>query len=194
MANAELAEWETSDEVLVVAALLGDLEAFDALALRYRPAVIRTARRMVGVEDAEDVAQEALLLAFKALPSLEDPGKFAVWLSAITRHFAYRFSRRERVRSQGRVALDDLLLETVPALSRPWVWQDEESGYIERIPPDYALALQLHILDEMPMKRIAAFLGISLATVKWRVFRGKQLLRNEIERTSRIRKWKKNRK
>ncbi len=194
MADAELAERETSDEALVVAALLGDLESFDALVLRYRPAVIRTARRVVGEEDAEDVAQEALLLAFKALPSLEDPGKFAVWLAAITRHFAYRFARRERSRSQGRVALDDLLLETVPALSRPWERRDEELRHIERIPPDYALALQLHFIDEMPLKRIAAFLGISPTTVKWRVFRGKQLLRGEIERTSRIRQWKKNRK
>ena len=59
------------DEILVVAAILGDLTAFDELALRYRPAVIRTAQMIVLTDDAEDVAQEALLLAFKALPSLE---------------------------------------------------------------------------------------------------------------------------
>src|SRR5512135_1427679 len=98
MANVERAESATSDEALVVTALLGDLDAFDTLASRYRPAVIRTARAIVGAEDAEDVAQEAFLLAFKALPSLEEPAKFAVWLSAITRHFSYRFARRERTR------------------------------------------------------------------------------------------------
>src|SRR5215510_12417268 len=86
---------EPPDEMLVVAAILGDLEAFDELALRYRAAVVRAAQAIVGREDAEDVAQDALLLAFKALPSIEDPAKFAAWLSAITRHRAFRFGKRE---------------------------------------------------------------------------------------------------
>lgn len=73
---------EPPDEVLVVAAILGDFDAFDDLVSRYRAAVVRAAQAIVGREDAEDVAQDALLLAFKALPSIEDPGKFAAWLSA----------------------------------------------------------------------------------------------------------------
>jgi len=61
---------EPRDEVLVVAAILGDLEAFDELAKRYRAAAVRTAQAIVGRQDAEDVAQEALLLAFTAMPSI----------------------------------------------------------------------------------------------------------------------------
>jgi RNA polymerase sigma-70 factor (ECF subfamily) len=79
---------ESPDDVLVVAAILGDLAAFDQLVLRYRAAVVRVAQGVVGREHAEDVAQDALLLAFKALPSIEDPRKFPAWLSAITRHRA----------------------------------------------------------------------------------------------------------
>ena len=98
---------EPPDEVLVVAAILGDLDAFDELASRYRAAVVRTAQAIVGREDAEDVAQDALLLAFKALPSIEEPPKFAGWLSTITRHRALRFSKRERQREvQRRHGLD----------------------------------------------------------------------------------------
>ncbi|HMB90757.1 MAG TPA: hypothetical protein VKP65_07915, partial [Rhodothermales bacterium] len=59
---------ETPDEVLVVAAILGDFDAFDVLVRRYRAAVIRTAQSIVAANDAEDVAQDALLLAFKGLP------------------------------------------------------------------------------------------------------------------------------
>src|SRR5580765_307645 len=93
---------EPPDEVLVVAAILGDLDAFDELASRYRAAVVRTAWAIVGREDAEDVAQDSLLLAFKALPSIEDPTKFAAWLAAITRHRAMRFGKRESVRRRTR--------------------------------------------------------------------------------------------
>jgi len=191
MAQADVG---TPDEILVVAAILGDLEAFDVLVLRYRPAVIRTARMMVPRDDVEDIAQEALLLAFKALPSLEEPRKFPAWLHAITRRCAFRFSERARAHQRGCVALDEAILEQVPALSRPMPGDcgDEElRGALDVIPRDYALVLRLHFLDEMPLKRIAGFLGVSLATVKWRVHRGKQLLREHFDLlTKRSEEWK----
>ena len=102
---------ESPDELLVVAAILGNLEAFEELVVRYRPAVVRLARTIVGADHAEDVAQDSLLLAFKALPGIEEPRKFGAWLSAITRHRALRFSKSETTRTNGRVALDEALLE-----------------------------------------------------------------------------------
>lgn len=183
----------TPDEILVVAAILGDLAAFDELVLRYRPAVIRTAQMMVAWEDVEDVAQDALLLAFKALPSLEEPKKFPAWLHAITRRCAFRYSQRTRSLHRGRVALDEEILGHVPALSHPKPEEnpDEElRGALDNIPHDYALALRLHFLDEMPLKRIARFLGVALTTVKWRIHHGKKLLRARFEvMTGRNIKW-----
>jgi RNA polymerase sigma-70 factor, ECF subfamily len=176
---------EPPDEVLVVAAILGDLDAFDELASRYRAAVVRTAQAIVGREDAEDVAQDALLLAFKALPSIDEPPKFAAWLSAITRHRALRFSKRERSHQAGRIDLDEFLLEQVQALGHPLVARpegdDELKMALENVPADYALVLRLRFFDEMPLKRIGAFLAAPLSTVKWRIHRGKQLLREQIE-------------
>ncbi|HKC63281.1 MAG TPA: sigma-70 family RNA polymerase sigma factor [Pyrinomonadaceae bacterium] len=175
---------ETPDELLVIEAILGDFEAFDELALRYRAAVVRTAQSIVGREDAEDVAQDALLLAFKALPSIEDPTKFAAWLSAITRNRALRFNRQESAHKRGRIEFDELLLEKIGALAGPFVSEDSDEEVrlaIENIPADYALVLRLRFQDEMPLKRIAAFLGITLANAKWRVHRGKKLLREQIE-------------
>ena len=173
------------DKVLVVAAILGDLEAFNELAARYRAAAVRTAQSIVGREDAEDVAQDALLLAFKALPSIEEPSKFAAWLGAVTRHRALRFKERDSAYKRGRVELDEVLLAEIDALSRPFVSDtetDEELRLaLERVPADYALVLRMRFLDEMPLKRIAAFLGVPVSTVKWRVHKGKELLRSEIE-------------
>ncbi len=175
---------ETPDEVLVVAALMGDLGAFDELCARYRAAVMRAAQAIVGRADAEDVAQEALLIAFKALPTLEAPSKFAAWLSAITRHRAFRFTKRERAHQVGRVELDEVLLAKLVTLNTPLVEQADKAELrhaLERVPADYALVLRLHYLDEMPLKRIAAFVGVPLTTVKWRVHQGKKLLREQLE-------------
>jgi len=179
----------TPDAVLVVRAILGDLDAFGELASRYRAAVVRVARSIVEREDAEDVAQDAFLLAFKALPSIEDPEKFAAWLSVITRHRAQRSLMRERAYRAGRVEFDEMLLDHVGALARPMLDEkldvsgnhSELNRALENIPADYALVLRLRYLDDMPLKRVSAFLGVPLSTVKWRLHRGKKLLREQVE-------------
>ena len=62
---------------------------------------------------------------------------------------------------------------------------------LENVPADYALVLRLRFFDEMPLKRIGAFLGAPLSTVKWRIHRGKQLLREQVELLrQRGEKWK----
>jgi RNA polymerase sigma-70 factor (ECF subfamily) len=177
-------ERSAPDEFLVVAAILGDLSAFDELVHRYRAAVIRTAQRIVGRDDADDVAQESLLLAFKALPSMEDPRRFAAWLAVITRHHAIRFAKREQTRAASCVELDEMLLEHISSIQSHTLVDDESNAQVRNalaeLPADYATAMSLRFLDEMPLRRIAAFLGVSVSTVKWRLHRGKQLLRAKL--------------
>ena len=173
---------EAPDELLVIEAILGNLDAFEELVLRYRPAVVRLARTIVGADDAEDVAQDSLLLAFKALPGIEEPRKFPAWLSAITRHRALRFS--ETAQSQRRVALDEALLEKIEAIGKPVAEKERDESMLQALdslPGDYAMPLRLKFLDEMPLKRIAAFMGVPLSTVKWRIHHGKKLLRARVE-------------
>ena len=175
---------ESPDEVLVIGAILGNLEAFEELVVRYRPAVVRLARTIVGADYAEDVAQDSLLLAFKALPGIEEPRKFPAWLSAITRHRAVRFSKSETAQMSKRVALDEALLEKIEALAKPLAEKERDEEMIaalESLPPDYAMPLRLRFLDEMPLNRIAAFMGIPLSTVKWRIHHGKKLLKEKVK-------------
>jgi len=175
---------ESPDEVLVIGAILGNLEAFEELVVRYRPAVVRLARTIAGADHAEDVAQDSLLLAFKALPGIEEPRKFPAWLSAITRHRAVRFSKSETAQMSKRIALDEALLEKIEALAKPLAEKERDEEMIaalESLPPDYAMPLRLRFLDEMPLNRIAAFMGIPLSTVKWRIHHGKKLLKEKVK-------------
>ena len=189
---------ESPDEVLVLGAILGNLEAFEQLVVRYRPAVVRLAGSVVGAESAEDVAQESLLLAFKALPSIEEPRRFAAWLSAITRNRALRFSKSEDKHVRKHVPLDEALIEKIEALANPLsnkagggdpqTTEDKERdemmlAALDALPADYAMPLRLHFLDDMPLKRIAAFMGVPFSTVKWRIHHGKKLLQTKIENT-----------
>jgi RNA polymerase sigma-70 factor, ECF subfamily len=176
------------DEVLVGCAIFGDLRSFDVLALRYRKAVLRVAQVYANAQLAEDIVQEALLIAFKALPTIDDATKFASWLYAITRHAAMRMSKNESTQNQNRVDLDELLLVQSEALARPFTVDETfESAWVragvDELADEYRLILQLRFYDEMSLKRIAKFLELPLSTVKWRLHRAKQLLKEKLAPT-----------
>jgi RNA polymerase sigma-70 factor, ECF subfamily len=180
---------EFADEELVVAALLGNLAAFDELVRRFRPAVRLTARRYIESEDAvEDLCQEAFLRAFKALPHLEELSSFAAWLHAIVRNLALR-ERQNDTRRQTRLsALDQLLLEEVVSLEpspAEIAEQRETDATVRRVvrdlPEPYRTVVDLHYWEGMPLSRVADYLGLPLTTVKWRLRRAQALLRPSLQ-------------
>ena len=185
LGRLEVAAWDPPDEEMVAAALEGDPEAFDVLTLRHRAAALRTATYVVGRDRAEDVVQDALLLAYRALRTLEDPSKFPRWLCTITRFRALRVGRSEGRRRGLQVTLSDAVLNSFSELAcAPREEEKSDETLLEglrRLPPSYAEVLRLHFLHGFPHKKIAEFLGISLPTVKWRCHRGKELLRGVLE-------------
>ena len=171
---------------LVMAALLGDLMAFDTLVRRFRGAVIIVAEEMSGCRDqAEDVAQEVFLLAFKALPQLQDPTRFSSWLYAIARHHARRVSvRSARARPTESSQLDRLILASCHEMGLHPV--DEcvrraERAYVPdllaQLGPEYRLPLRLRYYEEWPVQQISDFLMLPVTTVKWRLHKGRHLMR-----------------
>ncbi|MEM8487834.1 MAG: sigma-70 family RNA polymerase sigma factor [Bacteroidota bacterium] len=173
------------DEVLVVAAILGDLQAFDELVRRYRQPVIRLATSIAGQADADDIAQDAWLLAFKSLPGIDNPEKFASWLMVITRHRALRHRQKTRVQRARQMPMDVYLLEQFSAITMPAVQSDEDeriSLALDALPADYSMVMKMRFFDAIPLKKIASFLDVPLSTVKWRIYKGKALLLEEIKR------------
>jgi RNA polymerase sigma-70 factor (ECF subfamily) len=180
---------EFEDEELVVAALLGNLAAFDELVRRFRPAVRLTARRYVEGEDAvEDLCQEAFLRAFKALPDLEELDRFGPWLHAIARNLALRQRQNEARRRERFSQLDQIVLEELVSLE-PSPAESVERGethqavreMVAALPDAYRAVVQLHYWEGMPLSRAADFLGLPLTTVKWRLRRAQALLRRDID-------------
>jgi RNA polymerase sigma-70 factor, ECF subfamily len=175
-----------AEETLVIQALLGDLAAFDTLVRRFRRAVILVAEQNLGSrEAAEDVAQEVFLLAFKALPQLQDPAKFSSWLYAITRHRARRVAMQaSRSQATEPSQLDRLILTHSQALSlhpAEEVARRSERAFVPeilaRLPSEYRIVLQLRYYEEWPVAQIAEFLLLPITTVKWRLHQGRCQMR-----------------
>jgi len=174
------------DEILVVAAILGDLKAFDELVVRYRQAVLRLAKSIAGLGNADDVAQEAWLLAFKSLPSIDDPQKFASWVMVITKHRALRHKEKESRRRLKHMPIDEYLLTQFSAIHYAEKETIAEGELVrmalDNLPVEYSMVMRMKFYDAIPLKKISSFLDIPVSTVKWRIFRGKALLQEEIEK------------
>jgi len=180
---------ERNDSELVLAALLGNLEAFDELVIRFRPAVFAVARQFVASnEDAEDIMQDVFLLAFKALPQLDELNKFGAWLYAITKNRAMRY-KKNAAKHEPRPDIDALILQHSKALApNPADILEKSETYqklndfLNELPSEYQIVLKLFYWEEMPLKRISDFLALPITTVKWRLYKGKQLLKEQFEK------------
>ena len=183
-----MGDWSKYTDVeLVIASLLGNFDAFGELITRYRPAMIEVAREILKDEiAAEDVVQDACILAFKALPQLKRFDRFGSWLYSITRNRAFRYQSRN-ARTEPRSDIDLIILKRCPPITEtPARILERRERYrelneaIEGLPPEHRLVIRMHYWDEMPLERIADFLSVPVSTVKWRLFKARQLLRKDL--------------
>ncbi len=177
------------DAELIVAALEGNTNAFDVLVLRYRRAMLTVAQQIVkNPTDAEDVVQDALLLAFEALPRLSNLNRFGAWLHSITRNRALRYHKnanryvpQEDIERHLNQVSDTSVEEPGKILERNLLKQAVRDAILE-LPIEYQKAIQLYYWAEMPQKRIAEFLSLPLTTVKWRLHKAKENLKLILEK------------
>src|SRR3954462_5514916 len=106
---------EPSDQQLVQAALSGELRSFEILVERHRDVVLRVAARIVGDDDAEDVAQDAFLRAYHRLRPRRGEAPFRAWLLHIARNSALDALAGRRVPA---MPLDESALELPDATER----------------------------------------------------------------------------
>lgn len=172
---------EVIDDLLVLAAQAGDLGAFERLASRWHPRLIRHARRLTGdVEAARDVTQEAWVAIVRSLGRLRDPARFGPWALRITgRRCADWIARRRRSRAQ--TAADDPAglpaASTGPASSDLALVREA----LRRLDRADRVLLSMLYLEGLSIAEIAQACGIPAGTVKSRLFHARDRLRNAVE-------------
>lgn len=173
--------WEGLDEeILVLQARAGDLGSFDLLARRYRPAVIAIARSIMPHEEAQDVAQDSLIIAYKNLGLLRDPSRFGSWIGAVTRNRCLRLREgAKRIPTP----IDEIIVAYAPAI----VERIEENRRadlllqaLEKLDEDHRIVVELHYAEEWTTSQIADFLSLPQSTVKWRLHTARTKLRDRL--------------
>jgi RNA polymerase sigma-70 factor, ECF subfamily len=176
------------DAQLVTHSLKGNHEAFGQLIDRHASSIVNLAYRMVGNRaEAEDLAQEAFLTAFKALPTFRADSKFSTWLYRIAANKCKDWLRTKRP-GQGPYDVDadealDLYVaeERTPEqlLSQQQVAQELERA-IQRLPPLYREAFVLKHVEGFSYEEMEEILGVNGDTLKMRVYKGRLQLSREL--------------
>jgi RNA polymerase sigma-70 factor, ECF subfamily len=185
-----------TDEELIAGALSGDESAYGALVTRYRDYVYTIAVRIVGDEsDAEDVAQEAFVRAYRALPRFRGDSKFSSWLYRIVTNRALtHLKRRKRraasieIQSGQRADVETISLESGSTERPDRLVIDEEfrrrvRSAVMLLPEQYRVVVTLFYLEERSYKEVAAILGIPMGTLKTHLHRARALLREALTGT-----------
>jgi RNA polymerase sigma-70 factor (ECF subfamily) len=175
------------DRALVEAAAGGSREAFDELVRRHQAAMITLARVLTsGRGDAEDLAQDVFVRAWRSLRSFRGESTFRTWLHRV----AINVIRTSQSR-QGR------LMRVFVSRDRDDMPSDPASGeepvdatlarrqVIDRalatLPDELRIAVTLRDMQGLDYKEIAAALDVPIGTVESRIFRARQRLKPLLE-------------
>lgn len=172
------------DLALVRAAAGGDEEAFAELVRRHQRRVFNLARALTGNEDeAEDLAQETFIRAFRGLGRFRGDSAFTTWLYRITVNvFRSRRTRQSlwsRLWSREIEGRHVIRADPSPAagLEADLVRRDLIDKALAVVPPDLRLAVTLRDVEGLEYREIAEVMGVPIGTVMSRIFRGRQRLR-----------------
>lgn len=183
------------DQQRIDAALCGDQSAFTAILEAYWEAVKGHLRSHTqNTEDLEDLCLITFTQAFRSLHQFDAQYALATWLFAISDRVFIDFMRKKELRitpleendsGDDEVAViqpiapqstDDLLLQNQR--------NEALNQLLNQLPPTHRRILELRYLREFSYPEIAEALGISLGTVKSKVFRATQLLREILRNSS----------
>jgi RNA polymerase sigma-70 factor (ECF subfamily) len=171
---------------------------FEAIALTHFDALYNTALRLTrNPSEAQDLVQETYLKAYRFFDHFEPGTNIKAWLFTILRN-TYINTYRKTVRQQPQVDFEQVAPFYVdPSTSSEWtdrgsveemlryVVHDDVKRALDDLPEDYRMVVLLADLEDFSYKDIAAIVGCPVGTVMSRLFRGRRLLRKQLEEFAR---------
>lgn len=174
-----------SDHELVRRTLAGEPRAFEQLVDKHQRLVFGVA--LSGARDpaqAEEVAQEAFVEAWRKLPRLRDPARVGSWIAGIARNLARRWERHTARRRRREASAMQVPQDVVPTPLDCTLDRETQAlvrDALARIPEAYRETLVLYYVDGRSVAEVASGLGISEDLVKQRLSRGRRALRSSLE-------------
>jgi len=183
---------EQLDEDIVLRVQRGDRSAFDFLVIKYQHKIIQLVTRYVkDPSEAQDVAQETFIKAYRALGNFRGDSAFYTWLYRIAINTAKNYLvSRSRRSSDYQVDIQDAeALENAPQLQgmetpeRLLLNQeiiDTIKIAIDKLPEEMRTAIMLREFEGMSYEEIAEAMDCPVGTVRSRIFRAREAIDNKL--------------
>jgi len=178
-----------SDIELIGQTLAGNQSAYADLVKRHQRYVFTLAMRFSkSREDAEEIAQDSFIKAYRSLSSFQQQSKFSTWLYSIVYTTAMTFLRKKRISTD---SIDDenvsIQLESHAGAFDDNLAENKSRSYylnraIAELLPDDAAIITLFYMGEQSLEEISKTMGIEANTVKVKLFRARQRLKEKLER------------
>jgi RNA polymerase sigma-70 factor, ECF subfamily len=154
----------------------GDERAFSLIVRAYEVPVFNYVMRLVGDRSlAEDLTQEVFLRVYQGLPSFSLRSRFTTWLFQVTKNRVLDELRAFERRPRAVVAIEDIPpLEAVDAPLEQVEEMDAVWRAVQELNVDLKMALLLRDVVGLSYNEIADSLEITLATVKWRIYKARE--------------------
>ncbi len=179
-----------NDDVAIIRRVLGgDETAFAELVNKYQKPVHTLAWRKIGdFHIAEDITQDTFLKVYQRLHTLKDPNQFAGWLYVITANLCATWLRKKRIQTQ---PLEDTEVTMIQgdAYSRHVAEEGAKTAaesqrevvkkLLAKLKESERTVMTLYYLGEMKVEEISRFLGVSTSTIKSRLRRARNRLKEE---------------
>lgn len=175
-----------TDEQIIGRVRGGETRLFEELVRRYQDRVYGMAARLVGGSpDAEDIAQEVFLKAFRGLEGFKGDAKFSTWLYRITWNLCTDWVRRNRKPGRQHSSIDeapetaDSRVDVAGSLVES-ERRDEIQRALDELPQKYRAVVTLMYFQKMSYDQISAVLGLPLKTIETRLYRARRMLRERL--------------
>ena len=179
------------DKLLLEQSAKGNKNAFRLLVLRYQKMVFSfLGKFLFQVQALEDLAQETFLRAYRHVAdyNAEKGASFPTWLITIARNLAINEKAKEKRRREHPNSFmdmsQDISEESPQDILEKRYLSTRVHNAINQLPEKFHIAVILSYFDELSIEEIAHIEGCPVGTVKSRVFRGKQILRQILEKES----------
>lgn len=183
---------EELDEELVLRVQQGDKRAFDLLVIKYQHKIVQLVNRYVkDPSEAQDIAQETFIKAYRALASFRGESAFYTWLYRIAINTAKNFlMAKSRRTSEYEVDVHEAeQIENAPQLQgldtpEQLLLNDEIlniiNDAIDELPEDMRIAIMLREIEGMSYEEIAQIMNCPIGTVRSRIFRAREAIDNKL--------------
>lgn len=171
------------DMAIIRRAQRGDERAFDLIVRAYEAPIFNYVLRMVGDRTlAEDLTQDVFLRVFRGLRGYSRRARFTTWLFQVAKNRVIDEMRAVERRPRTLVAIEDApQLEVVDAPIERNEAIEILLDEVEKLSPDLKEALLLRDIAGLSYNEISETLDVTLATVKWRIFKAREEVQQALE-------------